>query len=252
MTEGGTRKDESVSFSLRELKKLEDERIEREERARADDASRIARARADADARDRQARERAEAEEREARRRQEQDELLKREALQRAALEQTRLEVEVRARADERERERRHEIELASARAATASSGFGMGALAGSAVVGAVLGAFAAFAIHMTVTVPANERRLAESERALAVEKQHGIAVTAELDREKAKRGEDAARIAQLGVELENARNVTGPRSGPKGPGVRIPTTPRGTTAPRSEAFSDKCANGDPLCGLSR
>ncbi len=252
MTEGGTRRDESVSFSLRELKKLEDERIEREERARADEAERITRARADADARAREARERAEAEEREARRR----DLAEREALQRAALEQTRLEVEVRARADERERERRHEIELARARASTGSSGFGIGAMAGSTLVGAVLAGFAAFAVHMTVTVPAAERRMAESERALAAEKQHGIAVTAELDREKARRAEDTSRIAQLGSELESARSAAargGPKSpGQAAPGVRGPTTPRGSGAPRSEAFSDKCANGDPLCGLSR
>ncbi len=244
MTEGGSRNDESVTFSLRELLKQEDERVERERRAEEEARAAAAKARLDAERRAQEEAERAAAEAREAARRTELEELARREALQRAAMEQARLEVEVRARADERERERRHEIELARVRAATQKDGFGLGALAASAAFGLALAGLTAFGVHLAVTAPAADRRVAEVERALTTEHAKTVSLEAELDREKKRRAELDGRVADLGAQLEAAakKPCTTAVGASKGP--QRPTT----SSKRPEPTSGPCQPGDPMC----
>lgn len=244
MTEGGDRKDESVTFSLRELRELEEERIAREQRAAQEAAAQAARARQLAEQRAREQAERAAAEAREAARRTELEELAKREALQRAAVEQTRLEVEVRARADERERERRHEIEIARIRAVTERPGFGLAALGGAAAVGAVLAGFAAFAVHMTAVAPAHAKRVADLERSVSAEQLRAQGATGEADREQKRAADLERRASELRAEIDRKKPCpASPPTTPKG------GAPGGSSHPkRVEPIGPVCQPGDPLC----
>ena len=103
------RREESVQFSLKELLKLEDERLAEQTRERQARDAAAARERDESERRKRAELEekvRTETEARERQRHAELDDLARREAMQKAVVEQSRLEVEVRARAEERERER--------------------------------------------------------------------------------------------------------------------------------------------------
>src|SRR5262245_46952258 len=103
-----TGKEESVTFSLKELAKLEDERIDQENRMREAREKAAVAAREDATRKEREeleARERAAADERERARFREMEEEAKREAMSRAAVEQARITVEARTRSEEAERE---------------------------------------------------------------------------------------------------------------------------------------------------
>src|SRR5687767_15273928 len=98
------RRDESVSFSLRELQELEQDRIAREKRETVERHAALAREREDRarrEAMERAERERHEEEKREAERRRELEDLARREAMQKAIVEQARVEVEARTRAEE-------------------------------------------------------------------------------------------------------------------------------------------------------
>jgi hypothetical protein len=239
-------RDESVTFSLRELRELEEERLARDARAREEDQARAEAARRETESRAREETERATAA-REAVRR---DELAKHEALQRAALEQTRLEVEVRAREGERERERRHEVELARLRAETQKPGFGLAALGAAALVGAVTSGFAAFAVHMAVVAPAAERRTATVERDLAAERQRAAGAHDDLERERRRAAELEHQVAQLRSDLDAANQTHGaaPPGGRAGTGA--PTPSRGNATKRGPgSASDTCVDPhDPMC----
>ena len=108
MTGSPERRDESVTFSLKELMKLEDERICQERQAREARELAVKSAREDAERREREelaAKDRAAEEERERARFREMEEEARREAMQRAAIEQARITVEARTRAEESDRE---------------------------------------------------------------------------------------------------------------------------------------------------
>lgn len=246
MTDGdgrGAPRDESVTFSLRELRELEEERLAREQQEREAAKTRALAARTEAERRAREEEARAAAAREEARL----SELAKREALQRAAMEQARLEVEVRARADERERERRHEIELASLRATAVRPGFGAPALGGAAVVGLVVAGFGSFAVHMSVLAPAADRKVASVERDLASERQRSTSLQADGDREKRRSGELERQVTSLRSELETAKaTCTSAPTAPRG-GGGAPRTP--TKRPGSGAHEEKCVDPhDPMC----
>ena len=245
MTEGGGRgtsaafRDESVTFSLRELRELEEERLARESRAREEDAARIEAARRDGERRARDEKERAEA----ARR----DEAAKHEALQRAAIEQTRLEVDVRAREGERERERRHEVEIARLRAETQKPGFGLAALGGAALVGGVTAGFAAFAVHMALLAPAAEQRIGAVERSASAERQRADVARDDLERERRRAAELERQSAQLRSDLEAARKP-GSQAPAGGRGGGSATPPHGPAMKRGPEI-EKCVDPhDPMC----
>jgi colicin import membrane protein len=249
MTEGGGRgtsaasRDESVTFSLRELRELEEDRLAREARAREEDAARVEAARRETERRSREEAETAAAAREAARR----DEAAKHEALQRAALEQTRLEVDVRAREGERERERRHEVEIARLRAETQKPGFGLAALGGAALVGGVTAGFAAFAVHMALVAPAAERRIGSVERDLATERRRAAVAQDDLERERRRATELERESAKLRSDLEAARKPGSPaQAGGHGGGSATPTHgPATKRGPESE----KCVDPhDPMC----
>ena len=246
----GERRDESVQFSLTELMRLEDERVERERRDReaAEAAARAAKAKAERD--EREARERAEAERKERERLLRVEEEARREAMSRAAVEQARIAVEARARAEEAERERRHEIELAKLKTEVQKPQ-GAGLLVGSGVLGAAVAFVVCTVAYFGAIKPAQARTVEALE--LAVHQAEGKAADA------ARAGlEQDRRIAQLerevraaNDELAQLRAASTTKTPKAAPGPQ-PVGPR-TNAPStvSTAAIDKCAgSADPLCGL--
>ena len=234
-----TNREESTQFSLTELLKLEDERVadarrtDEHRKAATEHAKRAAEERVVAEATARAA----------AARKTELDELARREAMQKAIVEQARLDVEARTRTDERELERRHELALASLR--TEDHKGQLGTIVGGTALGAAAMLAAALGIHFAVLRPASEARVREL----------ASSVTAAESRvtELEQRGEeDRKLIASLRVrpDAEAPAAVAAPRPVPPttrtGP-VRAPTRPASPTVP------DPCAGSkDPLCGLQR
>lgn len=250
----GDRRDESVSFSLKELMKLEDERIDGEKRARDAEAAATQRARDEEakkkrDEEARVAKERDEAAERE--RRRAADEEARREATARAAMEEARLAVEARARAEEADRERQHELALARLKSEGTQKG-GAGVVIGSGLVGLALALAASVVLHFAVVKPKHDASITALEgRVAAAEKRaNDVAFDGERDRARALKAEGELGAAQRTIEeLKSAPKVptkTGPTTNVRGPtGAPPPST---TKAPLSEP----CASGDdhdPLCG---
>lgn len=247
----GSKREESVQFSLKELLELEDQRLEEQQRAAAAEEANRARARTDAARREADAR----AAEEQTRRRSEElarqaelDELARREAMQKAIVEQARLEVEVRARSAERERERLHEVELARMRSTQPKETTLGGTLIGAAVGGGVMLAVL-LGIHFAVTEPANARRIADAEHARSI---------AEAKADERERQSDAQRSAMLRLEERLAsaeRELLASRSRPATapPPVSHVTPPHVAAppaAPKHDPASGTCANKwDPLCG---
>ncbi|MBX3228683.1 MAG: hypothetical protein KIT84_08525 [Labilithrix sp.] len=165
----------SVQFSLGELQKLEDERVAEQRRDEAaneaaNEAAKVEAARrAKADA---EARAHAEAAAAEAERIKKMRELAELEAMQKARVEQARIEVDARMRAEERERERRHELELAGLRAKTPASP-SLGALLGATGTGGAIMLVVTAIVHFAVTGPTSERRIAELELRAGTAEQH-------------------------------------------------------------------------------
>ncbi len=248
MTGASGRRDESVSFSLRELQELEEERIAREKRETEEREAAAVRAREESARREAEAlaaRQRAESEARDAERRRELEDLARREAMQKALVEQARIEVEARTRAEDAERERRHERELAAIRAARTKHG--PGAFVASAIGGGIAAALVFAVVYFAAVKPAHDRRVAE----LADQAARGEARASELERrfEGVQTAlEDAKR------ELKEARErpaTPAPAAGPKAPTstgsgavVRTPRGPSATPAPAPTV----CLKGDPLC----
>lgn len=244
------RSEGSVQFSLGELLKLEDERVaeqarEREAEARAQivaaaTAEREARAAEEAQAR---AEEAALAE----RRRAELDAMARREAMQRATVEQARLEVEARTRAGERERERQHELALQTARTAVAKPA-GLGPLLAATGLGGGLMLVVVCILHFGVTQPAQERRLTELElRATTAEQKLGEA-EANADRTR----KTVASLEQHAAALE-AENRSLRQAPPAPPTGRPPKTGPGSgptrSGPAGKPEPGPCADEhDPMC----
>ena len=155
-----TSREESTQFSLNELLRIEDERVEGMKQAEVDQqraaetAAREASARAAADAKakaDAEARIRAEAE------RTALDDLARREAMQKAIVEQARLDVDAKTRSEERELERRHEVALAALRAEGTRSQ--LGTILGGTILGAGVALAVAATVHFAALRPAPEPR---------------------------------------------------------------------------------------------
>lgn len=251
MTSGEGRRDESVSFSLRELMKLEDERVdgERQQREARERAAKLARE--EAERRERaelEARERTAAEERERARRIEVEEEARREAMSRAAVEQARIAVEARTRADESERERRHEIELQRMR----TEGQRKPALGGylaSGLGGAAVAVAGCMVLMFAVAKPASDRRVADLDRAVATAEGRASTLERRIDEQNLKLAEvqkalDAARD-QLAHTPPPPPNV-GPTTPQKGPFA----APGGTSTSIKPPVEKPCVNKfDPLCG---
>jgi hypothetical protein len=220
MTGGPERRDESVKFSLQELMKLEDERVDQEKRAHDAREAAAAAARDDKTRREREAiaaRERAENDERERVRLRELDEEARREAIQRAAVEQARITVEARTRAEESELERRHEIELQRMRAETVKKP-GAGGYVASGLLGAAITLAMCLVLYFAVSRPATDQRIAELDRAVATAEGRTGELSRRIDEQK-------ARAADLQKSLDDAKaEIT--RLGTVRPVAPAPTTP--------------------------
>jgi len=241
---GAGQRDQSVQFSLKELMKLETDRIAEEQRER--EAREVAAVKERAEEEDRrraeaEARDRDQAETDARRRRAEGEEQARREAMQKAIVEQARVEVEARAHGEERDRARRHEIELEKLRApaAKAPSPLLTGVCGAAAMLLLALGA------HFAVVKPAADHRLADRMRSGAAAEERAE----EADRrlleqrgtieglEKASK-EAQGEIANLKKELLAQKKAPAPA-----PPSRPPTARPAPTAP-----AVPCRKGDPLC----
>lgn len=254
MSGGPERRDESVNFSLKELMKLEDERISQERQAREarELATKTALEAAERSAREElAAKDRAAAEERERARFREMEEEARREAIQRAAVEQARITVEARTRAEESDRERRHEIELQRLRAETVEKP-GAGGYVASALGGAAVTLALCLVMYFGVSKPASDRRIAELDRAVAGADGREAALGRRVDDQKARIGQLEKSLTDMQDELSKRPPVQA--APPKGPGP-AGHKPGGTGAGTDSSRGGKgpndgppCAKFDPLC----
>jgi hypothetical protein len=240
------RRDESVSFSLRELQDLEEDRIAREKRDATEREAAAVRAKEDAARREAEtlaAKQHAEHVTREEQRRRDLEELARREAMQKAIVEQARIEIDAKTRSQERDRERQHEVELARLRAQQGQTkpGVVIGASLGSALF--VLAG--AFAIHLAVLKPSSEARIA----ALTDMAARADARATEAERRSE---EQNKRIAALSEDLRQAREAK-----PAEPTTKSTTTTttgqkpyRPQHPPSSQAQPKRtgCDPKDPMC----
>jgi hypothetical protein len=238
------RNEDSVQFSLGELMKLEDQRVA--ENARDREARERAAVLAEAEAARREeaaieARRRAEQEWEERRRRSELDDLARREAMQKATIEQARLEVEARARAEERERERQHELALQAARAA-AQKPASLGPLIAATGLGGGLMLLITCIVHFSVTQPANERRLTELELRATTSEQRAVDLQTEVDKSRKTIAALEQKNASLVTENDALRAAPPVKNGP-----RPPVPPRPPSQPKKAEPS--CVDDhDPMC----
>jgi colicin import membrane protein len=252
MTGGPDRRDESVSFSLKQLMSLEDERI-RQERDAAEARERAARvAREEAGRRERaelQAREQAAEEERERARFRTMEEEARLEAMQRAAVEQARITVEARARAEESERERRHEIELQRMRNESVKPR-GPGMLVASALGGAALAFAVGLVLHLAVWKAGADARVAQLDRAVAAAEAHAEELGRRVEEQKVRIADldsslAEARRAQAQAQIERARPPKQPTPPGSKAGVVAPSRPK----PVDPNDGPPCPKFDPICG---
>ncbi len=234
-------RDESVSFSLGELRRLEAERIEEEAelRAKALSAARDAAA----------ARTRIEGEDLARALRQANENEARRDALQRALVEQARISVEARTRADEAEFSRRHEVELERIRAVHVAHPSAYGSLIGSAFGGAALALGGCLIVYFSVSAPASQSKIAEAKREVVSERERAEGLAERVDRQR-----------DVVAELER-RTQKAPDEPPvlKSPLMAAPAhataNPRPTTTPTKpprahEPDGNPCLyKFDPLCG---
>lgn len=237
-------REESVSFSLRELQDLEEDRIAREKRDASERELAMVRAKEDAARREAEtlaAKERAEHDAREEQRRRDLEELARREAMQKAIVEQARLEVDAKTRSQERDREREHELELARLRAQQGQTkpGVVIGASLGSALF--VLAG--AFAIHLGVLKPSSEARIV----ALTDMATRADARAADAERRVE---EQNKRIASLTEDLRvaNAKPAEPTPNKPQGPTTKQPKGPHGPQPSTSQPKRTGCDPKDPMC----
>jgi colicin import membrane protein len=243
------RSEGSVTFSLGELMKLEDERVAEQVREREANERALVAAKIEEERQARAAEEakvRADHEAAERRRRAELDELARREAMQKATVEQARLEVDARTRAEERERERQHELALQTARAATPKPA-GLGALFGATGLGGGLMLLVTCIVHFGVTQPATDRRLTELElRATTAE--HKLS-EADMNAEKSRKTIAALEQKNATLELDN-KNLRDAANAPSGRTPRSPTPghPAPTTGKPKPAETACADEHDPMC----
>jgi hypothetical protein len=246
----GSKRDESVQFSLKELLKLEDERLAEQTRERAANEVAIARERAEAARRrEEEAKATATAEkDAETRlRRSELDELARREAMQKAVVEQSRLEVEIRARAQERELERRHELELQRLRGEGQKGQ--LGTLTISALLGGAVMLVVMLSIHFGVTKPTTDRRIAELQQNIATAETRSDELGRRADDQKRANETLEKKLSDAQAEIASLKNksTTTTTSTTRTPGVvttRVITPPPPPPPPPEKV----CLAGDPLC----
>jgi len=252
MTGGPERRDESVTFSLKELMKLEDERVDQEKLAREAREHAVKAAREEQTRRERvelEARERAESEERDRVRHKELEEEARREAIQRATVEQARITVEARTRAEEADRERRHEIELQRMRSEAVKKP-GPGGFIGSALGGAAFALALCLVMYFAVSKPAGDKRIAELDRAVAGADGRADELSRRVDEQKSRIGdlEKELSAAQAALLVKAPAAATGPKP-PTAPFVGRHVDPKGPKGPNPND-GPPCANKfDPLCG---
>lgn len=241
------RREESVQFSLKELLKLEDERLAEQSRERK---AREAAAAEESARAERQRREEAAARERESAaalehaRKTELDELARREAMQKAIVEQARLSVDVRARAEERELERRHELELAKLRAVGGRSS--VGSIAGSALFGGVVMLIVCCGVHFGVTKPAVDRRIAQLELDVAAADERTQEASRRTDEQRRAADDLRGKLRAAEEELDGLKKVKASPS--SSGGVVRPPVPAAAPAPRPPPKPVTCLEGDPMC----
>lgn len=244
------RSEGSVTFSLGELMKLEDERVAGEARERTAREQAIVDARVEAARRERaeeEARARAEEEASAQRRRTELEEMARREAMQKATVEQARLEVEARTRADERERERRHELDLMTRRTAEPKP-TGIGALLGATGLGGGLMLAVTLVIHFGVTQPANERRFTELDLRAGTAEQKVIEADRKIENQQkhvAVLEKNKSALEAKIQELQTTANTAKPPVPGKGGGGHAPAPPPRQPERKTEDCDDKI---DPMC----
>jgi colicin import membrane protein len=251
MTGGSERKDESVTFSLKELMKLEDQRVDEEKQAREtrEHAAQMAR---EAETRrqreELEARERADAEERQRARLREMEEEARREAIQRAAVEQARITVEARTRAEEAERERRHEIEMQRMRAEAVKKP-GPGGFIGSALGGAAFSLAICLVMHFAVSKPASDKRIAELDRAVVTAETRADELGRRVEEQKARISDLEKSLATVPVDSTkpSAAPPKTPTPGPAPIKKNGPTTGQKPLSPFDTGAP--CDPKDPLCG---
>ena len=253
MTGGPERRDESVNFSLKELMKLEDERITEERQAREARELAVKTAREEAERREREelaAKDRTAAEEQERARFREMEEEARREAIQRAAVEQARITVEARTRAEESDRERRHEIELQRMRAETVKKP-GPGGYVASALGGAAAALALCLVMHFAVSRPASDKRIAELDRAVAGAEGREAELGRRVDDQKARIGQLEKTLSDTQDELSKRPAVVATPPKPAGPaGPKHGGTGTGADSSKGKGLNDgpPCAKFDPLC----
>jgi colicin import membrane protein len=257
MTGGPERRDESVSFSLKELMKLEDERITQERQAREAHQLAAKAARDEAERREREelaAKDRAAEEERERARFREMEEEARREAIQRAAVEQARITVEARTRAEESDRERRHEIELQRLRVKTVEKP-GPGGYVASALGGAAATLALCLVMHFAIWRPGSDRRIAELDRAVAGADGREAELGRRVDEQKMRIGQLEKSIE--GMQDELTKRGPAPAVPPKAAsgaggatGQKRVGTGTGVDPAKGKGVNEgpPCIKGDPLC----
>lgn len=237
-------RDQSVQFSLKELMKLETDRIAEEQREREAREVAAVKERAEVEARRRgeaEARDRDQAELEARRRLAEGEEEARREAMQKAIVEQARVEVETRARGEERERARRHELELEKVRTSEAKAPSPFLAGAGGAAAMLLL----ALGVHFVVVKPAGDQRLADRSRSAAAAEESAEHADRRFVEQRAtiegleKAANDArTELANLKKELLAQKKAPAPPLPPRAPALQ----------PKPAAPAVPCRKGDPLC----
>ena len=244
--------DDSVQFSLKELLELEDERLEEQARAKQAREATLAREREEARRREQleaEAKARTEAETRERRRQTELEELARREAIQKAIVEQSRLEVEVRARADERERERRHEIEIERLRS-EGKKGQSLGSLIGAAAMGGGIMLVVGLAIQLGVIKPSADRRTAELELSVVTSRERAGELGRQLDEQRRVLSERDRQLADARAQLDAlATKIPSATTTPsRGRAIAAPPRQGSPASARQGASQPDCLAGDPMC----
>ncbi len=247
------RRDESVQFSLKELLELEDQRLEEQAREREAREAAAAREREEAERRRRDeaaAQTRAEEDARERQRRAELEDLARREAMQKAIVEQSRLEVEVRARTEERERERHHEIEIERLRSAS-KKGSSLGALIGASAIGGGVMLIVALAIQFGVQKPASERLVRELQQSVTAADQRADELARQLDEQRRLVGERDRQLAEARTEIAalSIKKAAPPPTTNK-LDRWLPASKTAPTPPKDPKTGPEkdCLAGDPMC----
>lgn len=244
----GSRRDESVSVSLRTLMDLEEERVRSEREAEEARDARARREAQEAREREREALRAAEAAEAEARRAEEQRERAEQArlaAMHQATVEQARIAEEARARAFESERERSHQLALERVRAEALRERSGSRTFV-SGAFGLLLGVAASSALWLLVVRPDDARSRAALEARLTVTEQRGVAL--ERDLAAAQKESETLRASLRAAEAARPSSPPPAPSAPlRGPKGHAP--PRDVRAPASRGT---CQKGDPICDDGR